>query len=71
MEGGATDSFLKDGGWGSGGTLQSPNNQATPQGMDQRLKIEDLREGSEAGQSREDRNLVDVVNKCCRKSSYD
>ena len=50
--GGATDSFLRDGGWESGGTLHSLNSQATPQGLDQRSTIEDLCEGFEAGQPR-------------------
>ena len=59
---GATDSFLRDAGWGSGGTLHSPNSRATPQVLDERSKIEsvnwrlepkqDLRRGSEAGRSR-------------------
>ena len=63
MKGGcATDSFLRDAGWGSGGTQQSPNSRATPQGLDERSKIEsvnwrlepkqDLRRGSEARRSR-------------------
>ena len=46
--GGAMDSFLRDGGWGSAGTLQNPSSLATSQSLDQRSKIEDLCEGSEA-----------------------
>ena len=45
-------------GWVRGGTPRRPNSWATPQGLDQRSRIEreepkiDLRRGSEAGQSR-------------------
>jgi len=45
-------------GWGRGGTPQKPNSRATPQGLGQRLKMEELvpkmarRRGSDAGQSR-------------------
>ena len=45
-------------GWGRGRNPRRPNSRATPQGLDQRSRIEreepkiDLRRGSEAGQSR-------------------
>ena len=40
--GGAMDSFLRDAEWGREENLCSPNSQATPQGLDERLKVESV-----------------------------
>jgi len=53
--------------WGRGGTPRRPNSRATPQGLDQRSKMEVVpkiarRKGSDAGQSR--RRLVKSCREC-------